>query len=735
MAPSTIITPTNAFRAVFQSQEEPAQGFSASFISRCGRNFTGPTGDIISPNFPKQYDNNMNCTYVIEDNSQSLIVLTFVSFHLEARSAITGSCENDGLHIVRGHSLFSTPVATVCGDETLDPITLKGPVLLNFYSNAHTPDLGFKLSYRKTSCGGTFNSFGVIRSPSYLNSDYPNNLYCVYNITVRNDRVVLLKFGDFNVALSTFCSHDYLAVYDGSNMSDPLLGKFCGSKLPPTVKSSNNSMVLVFKTDSVQTARGWNAIFRETLGPQQGCGGYLTVSNSTFVSPDSDSNGKYDRDLSCTWLIIAPVNKLIQLTFNTFALEAMTNSQQCLYDYVKLYDGESENDRLAGTFCGSTIPAPFISSSNFLTVHFVSDLTLEREGFNATYTFVDMPCGGTYNANWTPQNTSSPYLSNQSVPLSTCTWVIEAPPHQQVKITVWALQLHSQDCAQNYLEVQDLPEGDGRVHFCGRNISALPEFYSSTRTAMVVFKSEVLNSNSRVSFTYQIADCNRQYNRAFGNLKSPGWPENYNDNLDCTIILTAPQNHAISLFFHSFDIEDSSNCAHDFLEVRNGSSSSSPLLGKYCGTLQPNPIFSQNNELYLRFKSNNIISSHGYEIIWASSPSGCGGTLYGDSGSFTSPGYPSTYPNNTHCEWTLIAPAGRPVTVSFYFISIDDPGDCIQNYLILYNGPNATSPSSGPYCGADTNIAPFVASSNQVFIKFHAEYAVYPSAFRLTWDS
>lgn len=85
---------------------------------------------------------------------------------------------------------------------------------------------------------------------------------------------------------------------------------------------------------------------------------------------------------------------------------------------------------------------------------------------------------------------------------------------------------------------------------------------------------------------------------------------------------------------------------------------------------------------------------------------GCGGTLYGDSGSFTSPGYPGTYPNNTHCEWAIIAPAGRPVTVSFYFISIDDPGDCVQNYLILYNGPDANSPSSGPYCGAvsKTNI-------------------------------
>ena len=55
----------------------------------------------------------------------------------------------------------------------------------------------------------------------------------------------------------------------------------------------------------------------------------------------------------------------------------------------QLYDGDSENANLAGTFCGSTVPAPFISSGNFLTVQFVSDVTLEREGFNATYTTVD----------------------------------------------------------------------------------------------------------------------------------------------------------------------------------------------------------------------------------------------------------------------------------------------------------------------------------------------------------
>lgn len=55
----------------------------------------------------------------------------------------------------------------------------------------------------------------------------------------------------------------------------------------------------------------------------------------------------------------------------------------------QLYDGDSVNADLVGTFCGSTVPAPFISSGNFLTVQFVSDLDNEAKGFRATYTIMD----------------------------------------------------------------------------------------------------------------------------------------------------------------------------------------------------------------------------------------------------------------------------------------------------------------------------------------------------------
>lgn len=79
---------------------------------------------------------------------------------------------------------------------------------------------------------------------------------------------------------------------------------------------------------------------------------------------------------------------------------------------------------------------------------------------------------------------------------------------------------------------------------------------------------------------------------------------------------------------------------------------------------------------------------------------GCGGTLYGDRGSFASPNYPGTYPNNTHCEWGILAPRGRVVTITFAQFSIDDHGDCQSNFLKLYDGPDTTSAPVGPYCGA-----------------------------------
>lgn len=84
--------------------------------------------------------------------------------------------------------------------------------------------------------------------------------------------------------------------------------------------------------------------------------------------------------------------------------------------------------------------------------------------------------------------------------------------------------------------------------------------------------------------------------------------------------------------------------------------------------------------------------------------SGCGGILHGNHGSFSSPNYPGTYPNNTNCVWDIKAPRGRVVTITFDQISIDDPGDCQSNFLKLYDGRDDSLPPVGPYCGMVCNM-------------------------------
>lgn len=68
------------------------------------------------------------------------------------------------------------------------------------------------------------------------------------------------------MAPSPLCDNDYLAVFDGPSIGNRSFGKFCGSTIPQDIKSTSNSLTLLFKTDSSQTARGWKISFRETLG-------------------------------------------------------------------------------------------------------------------------------------------------------------------------------------------------------------------------------------------------------------------------------------------------------------------------------------------------------------------------------------------------------------------------------------------------------------------------------------
>ncbi|XP_045916959.1 cubilin [Micropterus dolomieu] len=729
MAPGPIIAPYNIITSRFQGTEAPGRGFTASFSTRCGAMFTAASGRVLSPNYPANYPDYSNCNYTIHAGEQTVVVITFQVFQVEAHS----TCQYDALKI---YSLATTgpAIATLCGISIPGPFSTFGPMLLHFYSDSVISDRGFIAEYRAIPCGGFFNNtMGTVSSPALSMTNYHHNINCTYHIVVSTDRVLDIKFNTFQLEASSSCRYDYVEVYDGQDTLAPLLGRFCGAALPPNLRSSTNQLYLVFRTDATVNGIGWRATYSETFGPAQGCGGYLSMLMGMFGSPDPNLDGRYEPRMDCLWTIEMPVSRVINLTFNSFELEA---SSTCRYDYVKVYDGHNVNFPLVGTFCGNSIPS-FVSGGNFLTIHFVTDSSVQKRGFNATYRAVPLVCGGTLNATITVQTQTSPFFPNAYPPYISCRWILDAPAQETIKVSLQIFVVQpSQSCTTNYLEMKDWPMGDyGQSHrFCASDAHPL-DFYSYGRTILMYFKSDTFMTGNGLSFSYQTASCSRTYEQEYGYLKSPGWPDTYPHNMDCTIILKAPQNSYISFFFNSFDVESHSHCEFDYLEIRNGSTADSPLIDKLCGSTLPSPVFPQSNLLYLRFKSDFSATRDGFEATWTSSPHGCGGILYGDHGSFSSPNYPGTYSNGTRCEWGILAPRGRVVTVTFAQISIDDPGDCQNNFLKLYDGPDTSSLPAGPYCGVETNIAPFTASSHQVSIVFQAQYATLPSGFRLTWSS
>ena len=91
----------------------------------------------------------------------------------------------------------------------------------------------------------------------------------------------------------------------------------------------------------------------------------------------------------------AVFGSLIKIEFLAFHLEE--DGTDCDYDYVIFYDGDSKNsDILAGPFCGpilSFIPEIY-SSTEYLTMEFVSDVSRAEGGFQLTYEQMDgTPCG------------------------------------------------------------------------------------------------------------------------------------------------------------------------------------------------------------------------------------------------------------------------------------------------------------------------------------------------------
>lgn len=147
--------------------------------------------------------------------------------------------------------------------------------------------------------------------------------------------------------------------------------------MPPTIKSTSNTLVVIFKSDWSYELEGF-ALTYETL-----CGGEFREETGIIKSPFYPSY--YPGSKTCIYEIIQPVGKAIELTLIDLDIEGVS----CYYDYLEIHDGDNENSTKLATLCGQDVPLPFFSTHNYMFLKFTTDNSVEGRGFKANYTTID----------------------------------------------------------------------------------------------------------------------------------------------------------------------------------------------------------------------------------------------------------------------------------------------------------------------------------------------------------
>ncbi|GFU96639.1 cubilin [Trichonephila clavipes] len=513
-------------------------------------------------------------------------------------------------------------------------------------------------------------------------------------------------------------------VFSGENDNSPLLGRYCGNYLPQDLISNTNQLFVRFKTDNSLVQGGFRIEYKTICG---GVYSELTGMLSSPYYPDS-----YPAHAQCIYDIRLEPGYLVNVTFHFMEIE---DHQDCRYDFLEVRDGESEDSPLIGQLCGINTPENIISTYNFLWMKFETDGSVQNRGFYAQYEAIEIGCGGVLTD--PVGQLSSPRHPDRYPHSMTCSWYLKAPANHIIRLTFTSFELeHDSSCQYDYILVQDL-DGTEIGKFCGNRKP--PSLTSMDSSIFVKFVTDASVARDGFTANYEFLDasqaCGGTFYRESGVIKSPGYPNRYPHNAHCIWILKGQNHRQITLNITSFELEEHQNCRYDYLEIRNGEYESSPLAGKYCGTDILKSITSHSNVMRLEFKTDNSMSSRGFEIYFDSSATGCGARLTSPRGSIVSPNYPQPYPYSADCEWLIQTSAGSLLSVSIVDVDIEEHQQCLYDYLQIFDGPTENSKSILKICNNQQSPGSLLSSGNAALIRFRSDNTHAGGGFHLAYQT
>ncbi len=519
-------------------------------------------------------------------------------------------------------------------------------------------------------CGGNYMDSGGI-SANYAVSENNTVTICPTN---PGDQVTV-TFTSFN----TEATWDALYVFNGNSVSAPqiastngagnvpggLAGGYWGTTIPGpfTSSSPDGCLTFNFRSDSIITDPGWTA--NVTCAPAPTCAKPTSITASAVLSttavlswtqPQNPGGGT-----ASAWNVIAlPCGSTAPTSTTTGWVAASTNpytitglSPNTCYDFY------------VEAVCSGTDSSPWSS-------------------VKATATTQSLPpvCGGNYVDSG---GSSGSYSNSESITTTIC------PDLNTNLVTVTFTAFSTESCCDHLL-VYDGTGTSGTLLGTYSGTTIPPVLTSSTPGGCLTF---VFNSDSSVTSTGWIA--NITCAPAPTCSKPTGLTATTVLSTSATLSWTQPQNP-----------NGSTASAWQVIALPCGSAiPAANATGWVSASTNPFTMTSLSSgtcyDFYVRAVCSASDSSDWSVKVTASTqvaPPVCGG-IYVDSG-----GTGGNYSNNENTTTTIMPNAGQVVVVDFTSFNIENGFD----HLLVYDGPNASSPLLGNYTG--TTLPPELIGSS-----------------------
>lgn len=323
------------------------------------------------------YQSNTACRWLIqpENSAAHNILLMFKDIDTEEGQDI--------IRVYDGPDESYPLILEYSGDtNALELMSVNGSILVTFLSNASIQRQGWQASYicmENSFCQPeTFysgiNSYISDRSGPY---PYMNSSSCLYYLQPEApwiDSVAGFQFTFYE--FSTETGKDFLHIYDGMDMQHGPVISLSGHVMPDIQTIQAKKATLQFITDESTIDKGWALIY-DVIFPEY-CTDTAIITEASGSIEDGSGSKKYTNNSDCYWLITPPDASSIELTFQDFQIE---NG----YDRLRIYNAFSNPPQILGDYTGQEIPGPVNCPSGKMLLHFISDESVNGEGWKAEY--------------------------------------------------------------------------------------------------------------------------------------------------------------------------------------------------------------------------------------------------------------------------------------------------------------------------------------------------------------